>query len=64
MGFRAESASPWTESTRGPGGWRQDRHHLSAPRVESKNQQEVDSRTWPDLMGTSTMRAGSRHGRG
>lgn len=28
VGFRAELASPWAESTRGPGGWRQDRHHL------------------------------------
>lgn len=27
-------------------------------------QQEVDTRTWPDLTGTSTTRAGSRHGGG
>lgn len=31
VGFRAESTSPWTESTRDPGGWSQDRHHLHLP---------------------------------
>lgn len=57
VGFRAESTSPWAESTRGPGGWSQDRHHLHLP--PGSGRQDL-ARPHVDHEGRQQARAGMR----